>query len=83
MRFKIEDSYKKKYTSFNMQKLTVLDKIDFDNKTWSGYEMKECDFPTIDKSNPCKLNEDEEEVIKKLIHSFVTSSKLSLILNFC
>lgn len=82
MRFKVEDGYKKKYPSFNMQDLTVLDKIDFDNKTWKGYAMKECDFPTLDKDNPCKLNEYEEEVLARLIHSFVTSSKLKSHIKF-
>lgn len=76
MRFKIEDSYKKNYPSFNMQDLTVLDKIDFESKTWNGYAMKECDFPTVDAKNPCELNQDEKEVMAKLVHSFVTSSKL-------
>ncbi len=65
-----------------MQDLTVLDKIDFKNKTWNGYPMKECDFPTIDTSNPCKLNDEEQEVINKLIHSFVTSGKLKSHIKF-
>ena len=82
MRFKVEDSYKKKYPSFNMSNLTVLDKIDFENKSWNGYQMKECDFPTVDKQNPCKLNEDEEQVLAKLIHSFITSSKLKSHIKF-
>jgi len=62
--------------------LTVLDKIDFENKSWNGYQMKECDFPTVDKQNPCKLNEDEEQVLAKLIHSFITSSKLKSHIKF-
>ncbi|MDE6967680.1 MAG: fructose-1,6-bisphosphatase, partial [Clostridia bacterium] len=82
MRFKVEDSYKKKYTSFNMQNLTVLDKIDFKNKSWNGYSMKECDFPTIDVNNPDELNQEEGEVLNKLVHSFVTSSKLKSHIKF-
>lgn len=82
MRFKVEDCYKKSYPSFNMQDLTVLDKIDFDRKMWNGYPMKECDFPTIDREDVCKLNEDELLVIAKLVHSFVTSTKLKSHIKF-
>lgn len=82
MRFKVEDSYKRKYPSFNMQSLTVLDKIDFEKQTWNGYSMKECDFPTIDKTDTSKLNDDEKLVVAKLIHSFVTSSKLKSHIKF-
>lgn len=82
MRFKVEDSYKRKYPSFNMQNLTVLDKIDFEKQTWNGYQMKECDFPTIDKNDTSKLNDDEKLVVAKLIHSFVTSSKLKSHIKF-
>lgn len=82
LRFKVEDNYKKTYPCFNMQNLTVLDKIDFENGLWNGYPMKECDFPTIDKNNPSKLNELEEEVLTKLIHSYVTSEKLKKHIRF-
>ncbi len=82
MRFKVEDSYKRKYKSFNMENLTVLDKIDFESKKWNGYVMKECDFPTIDKADTSKLNADEEQVLNKLIHSFVSSAKLKAHIKF-
>ena len=82
MRFKVEDSYKRKYKSFNMENLTVLDKIDFESKKWNGYVMKECDFPTIDKADTSKLNSDEEQVLNKLIHSFVSSAKLKAHIKF-
>lgn len=82
MRFKVEDCYKRKYKSFNMENLTVLDKIDFESKKWNGYVMKECDFPTIDKADTSKLNADEEQVLNKLIHSFVSSAKLKAHIKF-
>lgn len=76
LKFKIEDGYRKKYPDFNMSDQTVLDKIDFDKKTWCGQPMTECDFPTVDPQNPTALNDAEQEAIDKLIHSFVTSPKL-------
>ena len=82
LRYKVEDNYRREHKSFNMQDQTVLDKIDFDNKTWSGYNMFECDFPTVDPSDTSKLTPCEEEVVNKLIHSFVTSRKLQKHIKF-
>lgn len=76
MRFKVEDNYRKKYSYFGMSEQTVLDKIDFEKGTFKGVPMTECDFPTIDKNNTSKLNEAESECLSKLVHSFVTSTKL-------
>ncbi len=76
LRYKIEDCYRRKYKSFNMENQTVLDKIDFEAKTWNGYAMSECDFPTVDRDDTSKLTQMEEDVLAKLIHSFVTSRKL-------
>ncbi len=76
LRYKVEDNYRRKYKSFNMEDQTVLDKINFENKTWNGYAMNDCDFPTVDHEDTSKLTKCEEEVLEKLIHSFVSSRKL-------
>ncbi len=76
LRAKIEDRYKTDYPDFNMQNQTVLDKINFEEKTFDGYEMKECDFPTMDPNDPTKLVSEEQETIEKLINSFRNSIKL-------
>lgn len=82
LRFKIEDNYRTKYPQFNMQKQTVLDKIDFENKTWNGFAMKDVDFPTMDINNPTQLCKEEKEVVVKLIHTFTNSIKLKKHIDF-
>ena len=82
LRYKVEDNYRRKYKSFNMENQTVLDKIDFEKQTWNGYEMNECDFPTVDHDDTSKLTQCEEEVLAKLIHSFVSSRKIQKHIKF-
>ena len=40
------------------------------------YEMKSCNFPTIDPANPNALTQEEELLMQKLHHSFRISEKL-------
>ncbi len=82
IRFKIEDRVMKENPEFGMTEKTRLDKIDFDNFTWCGYEMNSKEFPTIDRNDPCKLTPEEEQIIKGLKYSFMHSEKMQKHLNF-
>lgn len=82
LKLKIEDIYRKTYPEFNMESQTILDKINFRNKSWKNCEMRECDFPTIDPTCPTALCDEEKEVVEKLVHSFTHSEKLNKHLDF-
>lgn len=82
LRFKVEDTYKLKYPDFEMTEQTVLDKIDFAERKWCGYDMLDCNFPTVDPNNRTLLTSEEECLVKKLVHSFTNSAKLSGHINF-
>ena len=82
IRVKIEDELMKSHPEYFMSDMTHLDKIDFENSTWSGYKMKDCDFPTVDKNNPTELTDGEKEVINTLSRSFRESEKLNRHIRF-
>ena len=46
IRFKLEDKAKINNPEFNMSENTKLDKIDFENFSWCGYELNTKEFPT-------------------------------------
>ena len=80
IQFKIEGKLIKKHPEYKMNDRLLLDKIDYDKGTViiSGkeYELNDKSFPTIDKNNPYKLTEKEEELIERLKESFMASTKL-------
>ena len=80
IQFKEEARIFKRRPQWNMSDRCLLDYIDFDNHTYTigdnKYAMRECTFPTVDPSCPNKLTPDEEILIKRLHHSFITSEKL-------
>ncbi len=82
IRFKLEDEIMLTNPDFSMSECSRLDKIDFSDMTWCGYKLNTDEFPTIDKSNPIKLTDEEEEIIEGLKHSFLYSEKMQKHLNF-
>ncbi|MFA6865978.1 MAG: fructose-1,6-bisphosphatase [Clostridia bacterium] len=82
MRFKVEDSMRIKYPEFGMYNQTILDKIDFENGTWSGFPLRDTDFPTINPIDVLNLVDEEKDAINSLIHSFVTSERLQKHIDF-
>ena len=80
IQFKEEARIFKRRPQWNMSDRCLLDYIDFDNHTCTisnnKYAMRECTLPTVDPSCPNKLTPDEEILIKRLHHSFITSEKL-------
>lgn len=77
---KLEGQIIKANPEYDMDSRLLLDKIDYDKKSVTidgeSYEIKDCDFPTVDKNDPYKLTEDEEILVEKLCHSFRKSEKL-------
>ena len=82
IRFKLEDEIIRNNPEFLMSDMTKLEKIDFDDFTWNGHELKSHEFPTLDRACPSALTEEERDVIENLKHSFCHSEKLQRHLKF-
>lgn len=80
IQFKLEGQLIKRRPDFGMESRLLLDKINFDtNKiTIDGkeYELLDKNFPTIDKLDPYKLTEEEEQVMERLKSAFQKCEKL-------
>lgn len=80
IQFKIEGELTHKYPEWKMLDRNLLHLIDFETGTlkYDGkeYPLLDALFPTIDPANPYKLTDDENELIRKLVHSFKVSDKL-------
>ncbi len=84
--FKLEGQKLLRCPEFNMADRLLLDKIDYQNRTvlidGKTYPMEDCDFPTVDPSNPYELTAEEEQVIRQLTESFRHSEKLQKQIRF-
>ena len=80
IQFKLEAEIINRRPEFDMKDRNLLEKVDYERGVFmykgKEYVMKDNNFPTIDPKNPYKLTDEEEELIKKLHHSFVSSEKL-------
>ena len=78
--FKLEGQKLIRRPEFGMQDRLLLDKIDYERKTITigdkVYPMKDCDFPTVDPTDPYRLTPEESHVIDQLTDSFRHSEKL-------
>ena len=78
--FKLQGAVIKRNPDFDMQDRLFLDKIDYDAGTvhidGKDYALTTKDFPTIDRSDPYRLNQDEEALIVSLKQAFLNSKRL-------
>ena len=78
--FKLEGQKVLRRPEYGMQDRALLHRIDYENKSITigdkTYPLKDCDFPTVDPSNPYALTEEESHVIDQLTDSFRHSEKL-------
>ena len=78
--FKLEGQKILRHPEYNMNDRLLLDKIDYQAKTicldGKVYPLLDCDFPTVDPSDPYKLTEEESHVIDQLTDAFRHSEKL-------
>ncbi len=81
LQFKLEGAIIDRHPEWNMADRKLLNNIDFDKGLVrigdTEYEMQDTNMPTVDPSNPYALTPEEEELIKKLRHSFRVSDKLN------
>ncbi len=90
IQFKLEHQLITKYPEYNMANRDLLHLCDFENgeiklQTAEGekiYKLNDTFFPTIDKDNPYKLTDKEQEVVDKLTNSFLRSEKLQRHIDF-
>ncbi len=80
MQFKSEGKLIKKHPEYEMNDRIMLERINYDDYTidieGKIYKLKDHNFPTIDKNDPLKYSQEEEQLVKVLKASFVHSTKL-------
>lgn len=80
IQFKLEGQLIQRRPDFEMDKRLLLDKINFEtNKIkidGKEYELSDTNFPTIDRFDPYKLTEGEEQVMERLRSAFKKCEKL-------
>lgn len=81
IQFKLEAEIIKRRPDFKMEDRMLLHRIDFDRNVLildgKEYELKDTFLPTVDPSDPYRLTSEEQEIMDKLHHSFVSSEKLN------
>lgn len=80
IQFKIEGQLIKKHPEYEMEDRLLLDKMNL-KKGYvyvgkKAYKLNDTNFPTIDKDDPYKLTQEEQEIMDRLQRSFVNSEKL-------
>ena len=80
IQFKKEAEIIKRHPEWKMDDRCLLNNIDYKRGVCiingKEYEMKSCNFPTIDPKNPDNLTPGEEQLMQRLHHYFVVSEKL-------
>ena len=80
IQFKLEAAIINRRPEFGMQDRNLLEKIDYERgvfiRNGKEYPLRDTLLPTVDPKDPYRLSEEEEELIKKLHHSFISSEKL-------
>ena len=78
--FKLEGLLIDRNPIYNMDDRKLLHTINYENQTITlggvVYDLKDTDFPTVDKNDPYKLTKEEEEVVEHLVKSFRNSDLL-------
>ena len=80
IQFKVEGQIIDEYPEFGLDDRKLLDKIDLERGTVRvdgvDYELTDTVFPTVDFSDPYRLTPEEEDVMERLVQSFIGSEKL-------
>lgn len=86
IQFKVEGQLIKRNPEFQMTHRLFLETLDLENSTVTiegkTYELNETDFPTIHSNDPYQLTDEEEDVLDKLVKSFLNSDKLQKHVDF-
>ena len=80
IQWKLEAALIDRYPQWKMEDRKLLEHIDQEKGTVTidgiEYPLKDSRFPTVDPADPYRLTEEEEELTRKLVHSFKVSDNL-------
>ncbi|MBD5336563.1 MAG: fructose-1,6-bisphosphatase [Bacteroides sp.] len=80
IQWKLEATLIDRYPQWKMEDRKLLEHIDQEKGTVTidgiEYPLKDSRFPTVDPADPYRLTEEEEELTRKLVHSFKVSDNL-------
>ncbi len=80
IQFKLEGQIKARRPEFNMQDYNVLEMVNYERNTFTlngkEYLLNDTYFPTVDPADPCRLTDEEQDLMMKLKLSFANSEKL-------
>ena len=80
IQFKVEAQVFNRHPEWGMSDRNLIGCVDMGRGVCvidgKDYEMKSCNFPTLNASDPYKLSDEEETLMKRLHHSFTVCEKL-------
>lgn len=80
IQFKLEGAMAGRHPDWGMESRRLLHLIDLEkgviNLPDGSYNLIDSNFPTIDPADPYRLSSEEEDIVNKLVHSFLVSDKL-------
>lgn len=80
IQFKLEGAMAGRHPDWGMESRRLLHLIDLEkgviNLPEGSYNLIDSNFPTIDPADPYRLSSEEEDIVNKLVHSFLVSDKL-------
>lgn len=80
IQFKLEGQLINAHPEWNIDRRGTLENINLNKGTYrfdgKDYPLLDTFFPTLDPNDPYKLTQEEEELVKRLHHSFRISEKL-------
>lgn len=86
IQLKLEGQLIEKHPEWEMQDRNLFANVDFSNCTVNingkKYNLKDNNFPTVDKNNPLALSDGEKDLMEVLKNSFMHSGKLNKHIRF-
>lgn len=80
MMFKLEGQVMERHPEYDMEDRRLLHRIDWSNGTINlegkTYELKEREFPTVDRDEVYRLSMEEEDIMEELCMAFMHSERL-------
>ncbi len=80
IQFKLEGAMAGQHPDWGMESRRLLHLIDLEkgviNLPEGRFNLIDSKFPTIDPADPYRLSSEEEDIVNKLVHSFLVSDKL-------
>ena len=80
IQFKLEGAMAGRHPDWGMESRRLLHLIDLEkgviNLPEGRFNLIDSNFPTIDPADPYRLSSEEEDIVNKLVHSFLVSDKM-------